>query len=103
MISKTKTFLSALTAVAALAAFSPAQAGVPESKDPIKLAVNEWTGQHLSTYIYGALLEGMGYNVEYVTAGAVPVCGPGNGQSDGQPRELGQQCRRDLSQGSGQR
>jgi glycine betaine/proline transport system substrate-binding protein len=49
-----------------------ATAEVPESKDPIKLAINEWTGQHLSAHIAGELLKKMGYNVEYVTAGAVP-------------------------------
>ena len=36
---------------------------------PIKLALNEWTGQHLSTRIAGAILEKAGYQVEYVTAG----------------------------------
>jgi glycine betaine/proline transport system substrate-binding protein len=72
MFNKTKSLLAALVVAAGAFALSPAQAAVPESKDPIKLAVNEWTGQHLSTYIYGALLEKMGYNVEYVTAGAVP-------------------------------
>jgi len=64
---------SATMAVALLASVSVAQAGsVPESKDPIKLALNEWTGQLVSTYIYGSVLEKMGYKVEYVTAGAVP-------------------------------
>lgn len=42
---------------------------VPESKDPIKLALNEWTGQHITTKAAGKILERMGYNVEYVTAG----------------------------------
>jgi glycine betaine/proline transport system substrate-binding protein len=27
------------------------QAGAPESKDPIKLAINEWTGQYVTTHI----------------------------------------------------
>lgn len=36
---------------------------------PIRLAVNEWTGQHISTYIAGGMLEAAGYTVEYVTAG----------------------------------
>lgn len=45
---------------------------IPESKDPIVLAVNEWTGQHITTYIAGHILEKMGYNVEYVTAGVLP-------------------------------
>ncbi len=37
--------------------------------EPIKLAVNEWTGQHISTQIAGQTLEKAGYKVEYVTAG----------------------------------
>ena len=39
---------------------------------PIRLAMNEWTGQHLSTRVAGAILEKAGYNVEYVTAGYGP-------------------------------
>ena len=45
---------------------------IPESDEPIKLAVYEWTGQHIATYIAGHILEDMGYNVEYVTAGTFP-------------------------------
>ena len=37
--------------------------------DPIKLAINEWTGQHVSTHVAGDMLEAAGYKVEYVTAG----------------------------------
>ncbi len=37
--------------------------------EPIKLAINEWTGQHVSTHIAGQMLEAAGYKVEYVTAG----------------------------------
>ncbi|WP_164657983.1 ABC transporter substrate-binding protein [Tropicibacter sp. Alg240-R139] len=37
--------------------------------EPIKLAVNEWTGQHVSTHVAGEMLKAAGYNVEYVTAG----------------------------------
>ncbi|HWT98122.1 MAG TPA: ABC transporter substrate-binding protein [Terriglobales bacterium] len=40
--------------------------------DPIKLAMLEWTGQHVSTHIAGQLLEKLGYKVEYVTAGNFP-------------------------------
>ncbi|WP_170361707.1 MULTISPECIES: ABC transporter substrate-binding protein [Ruegeria] len=40
--------------------------------DPIKIAVNEWTGQHISAHFAGALFEQLGHEVEYVTAGAVP-------------------------------
>ena len=37
--------------------------------DPIKLAVNEWTGQQITVRIAGHMLEQAGYKVEYVTAG----------------------------------
>ena len=40
--------------------------------EPIKIAINEWTGQHLSANIAGSVLKEMGFEVEYVTAGAVP-------------------------------
>lgn len=45
---------------------------VPESSEPIKLAVHEWTGQHITTYITGEVLKKMGYNVEYHTASYLP-------------------------------
>jgi len=45
---------------------------IPESQDPIRLALAEWTGQHITTYIAGQILERMGYNVEYVTAAYLP-------------------------------
>jgi glycine betaine/proline transport system substrate-binding protein len=53
-------------------ALSGASAQVPESDEPIKLAMNEWTSQHAVTQIAGKLLEKMGYNVEYVTVGFIP-------------------------------
>jgi len=40
--------------------------------EPIKLAINEWTGQHITTKIAGEVLSRMGYTVEYVTAGYYP-------------------------------
>ncbi|GHF43273.1 ABC transporter substrate-binding protein [Seohaeicola zhoushanensis] len=36
---------------------------------PIKLAINEWTGQHVTTHVAGEMLKAAGYKVEYVTAG----------------------------------
>ncbi len=57
---------------ALLALPQPAFAAAPESAEPIKIAVNEWTGQHLSAHIAARLLEKMGYAVELITAGAVP-------------------------------
>ncbi len=47
-------------------------ADVPESSDPIKVILNDWTGQHVSTKIAGELLKKMGYTIEYVSAGALP-------------------------------
>ncbi len=69
-------FRKVVTAVAATAllagsGLSPALAA-PESDEPIKLAMNEWTGQHISTRVAGDILKRLGYNVEYVTAGYYP-------------------------------
>ena len=47
-------------------------AAAQESADPIKLTINEWTGQHVTTYIMGEVLKKAGYSVEYVTAGYLP-------------------------------
>jgi glycine betaine/proline transport system substrate-binding protein len=51
----------------ALLASVPASAA-PESKDPIKLTINDWTGQYINTHIMGEVLKHMGYNVKYVQA-----------------------------------
>jgi len=45
---------------------------VVASAEPIKIAINEWTGQHISAHLAGALFEELGHEVEFVTAGAVP-------------------------------
>ncbi|MHA6263864.1 ABC transporter substrate-binding protein [Arenibacterium sp. CAU 1754] len=37
--------------------------------EPILLAINEWTGQHVTTHVAGEMLKAAGYKVEYVTAG----------------------------------
>lgn len=62
----------ATAAALSLGLISTANAAIPESEDPIKLAINEWTGQHISTHVAGEVLKRMGYNVEYVTAGYYP-------------------------------
>ena len=74
-VEDTKMKIKSYLAIAAVTVFgfmASAQAAVPESKDPIKLAINEWTGQHISTHVAGEILKRMGYNVEYVTAGYYP-------------------------------
>ncbi len=59
-----------LSGVSALALASGAVAEDMGAVDePIRLAINEWTGQHVTTRIAGAMLEEAGYTVEYVTAG----------------------------------
>ena len=68
----TRKVISVLGGLMLAAATSLAQAAIPESSDPIKLAVNEWTGQHISTHVAGEILKRMGYSVEYVTAGYYP-------------------------------
>ncbi len=42
-------------------------AGV-ESSDPIKLTLNDWSGQLINTKIMGSILKQAGYNVKYVQA-----------------------------------
>jgi len=68
----TRKVISVVGGMMLAGATSLAQAAIPESSDPIKLAVNEWTGQHISTHVAGEILKRMGYNVEYVTAGYYP-------------------------------
>jgi glycine betaine/proline transport system substrate-binding protein len=47
-------------------------ASMGDVNEPIKLAINEWTGQHISTHVAGQILQKAGYKVEYVTAGYYP-------------------------------
>lgn len=65
----TNTVLATL-AVAGVAGFGQSQAAdMGDVNAPIKLAINEWTGQHVTTHIAGEMLKNAGYQVEYVTAG----------------------------------
>jgi glycine betaine/proline transport system substrate-binding protein len=65
------TFLKAgLSAIAVSAVAMSAQAAeLGATGEPIKLALNEWTGQHVTTHVAGEMLKAAGYEVEYVTAG----------------------------------
>ncbi|PLS21810.1 ABC transporter substrate-binding protein [Neptunicoccus cionae] len=62
-----KVLLSAASVMALSVGAQAADLGAVD--EPIKLAVNEWTGQHISTHIAGQMLEAAGYTVEYTTAG----------------------------------
>ncbi|MCY4242405.1 MAG: ABC transporter substrate-binding protein [Rhodobacter sp.] len=67
-----KLFLTGAAAVALAASNVPEGAQAAELgavDEPIRLAINEWTGQHVSTHVGGSMLEAAGYRVEYVTAG----------------------------------
>ena len=50
-----------------------ARASVTEWQYLIKLALHEWTGQQVSSYIAGEVLTKMGYNIVYVTAAYLPT------------------------------
>lgn len=39
-----------------------------DSKDPIIITLNDWTGQHISSYLMGEALKRMGYKVTYTQA-----------------------------------
>jgi len=58
-----------LAAMVAVLASPVMAADMGAVEEPIKLAINEWTGQHVSTHVAGSMLEAAGYKVEYVTAG----------------------------------
>ena len=62
-----KTIKSAIFGLSALIAMQ----GVA-SADPIKIAINEWTGQHISAHFAASLFRELGHEVELITAGAVP-------------------------------
>ncbi|WP_419790113.1 ABC transporter substrate-binding protein [Shimia thalassica] len=63
-----KTGVSAL-AVAAMSTGFAAAADMGAKDEPIKLAINEWTGQHVTTHVAAGMLREAGYEVEFVTAG----------------------------------
>ena len=64
--------LAAASVVMAMATPVAVNAQTVESTDPIRIAVNEWTGQVLSANIAGAVLKKMGYKVDLVTASSLP-------------------------------
>ncbi len=45
-----------------------ARAATPESADPIKIALFDWTSVNINAKILGGILTKLGYNVEYPTA-----------------------------------
>lgn len=58
----------AALAVLALSMLFAAPMRAAEPEQPIRLAINDWTGQQISTQLMGAVLTRAGYRVEYVDA-----------------------------------
>jgi glycine betaine/proline transport system substrate-binding protein len=56
------------TGAVALALGTGAASAAPESKDPIKITLNDWTGELISAHLIGGILQKAGYNVEYAPA-----------------------------------
>ena len=71
-MKKVQGLLSAAVIAASVASLPANALEMGATDKAIKLAINEWTGQHLSTRVAGAILERAGYTVEYVTAGYGP-------------------------------
>ncbi|MEM6566541.1 MAG: ABC transporter substrate-binding protein [Pseudomonadota bacterium] len=70
ILSKENATTSLIAIACAVAITTPAVSAELGAVDkPIKLAINEWTGQHVSTHVAGSMLKAAGYEVEYVTAG----------------------------------
>jgi ABC-type proline/glycine betaine transport system substrate-binding protein len=64
---RTRLSLLACCAVFAIATGSTgAYAAAPESDDPIKIILNNWSSQLVTANVVGQLLEKKGYTVEYV-------------------------------------
>ncbi|MBV1837051.1 ABC transporter substrate-binding protein [Acetobacter estunensis] len=40
----------------------------PESHDPIKITLNDWTGELITAHIMGDILKKAGYNIDYIPA-----------------------------------
>lgn len=68
MVSARKLLGIALLAASLSPHASMAAPATPESTDPIKLTLNDWSGQLLTTKIIGGVLKAAGYNVKYVEA-----------------------------------
>jgi len=71
MMKRARAMVSAIlfgVAAAGIAVTPSARAEVPESKDPIKVVMINYSGDNIVMYIYGKLIEKLGYAIEYVPA-----------------------------------
>jgi len=60
--------LAGTATAAAILMAAPQAMAAPESQDPIKITLNDWSGQLISSKIMGSVLKNAGYNVQYVQA-----------------------------------
>ncbi len=69
MLLSTIRKVAAAVVVSSVIAGAPmaANAAVPESNDPIKIALFDWTSVNINAKILGTILERLGYTVEYPT------------------------------------
>ena len=88
--------LGAVALAAASLAAPAAYAAAPESNDPIKIALFDWTSVNLNAKILGGILEKLGYTVEYPTADYLSSLTTGltNGDLDCRHGVLGHDGRR---------
>ena len=67
-VRKTAALGVAAALAIAIGCTAPASATVPESKEPIKIALFDWTSVNINAKILGGILQKLGYKVEYPTA-----------------------------------
>ena len=67
-VRKTAALGVAAALAIAIGGTAPASATVPESKEPIKIALFDWTSVNINAKILGGILQKLGYKVEYPTA-----------------------------------
>jgi len=72
MLTKRNLLISAITGSVLFGLGTNHQAWAQDSTDPIRLAVNDWTGAQITTQITGKALSELGYKIDYVSAGYIP-------------------------------
>lgn len=74
-VKTVRTLAASATLVAGLLA-APASGAwadnIPESEDPIRIAVQGAAGQYFNAHVLGRVLQEAGYNIEYISAGYYP-------------------------------
>jgi glycine betaine/proline transport system substrate-binding protein len=71
MIIKKTLQTAAILTVGLFSSFASVDSAKADSDDPIKIALNDWSSQNVSSYILGNVLDELGYNIEYIQADAM--------------------------------